>query len=361
MATAPDTNDVAKAKAGGPLLPFLMVFGGCMSSMVFMEYVLIGDRNAGNFINATEFVFVLLQSIPSRVDVGNLKLIPLKASWFSHIVHALLWVLMSTLANYVFAYNISIPIHTLFRSCNIIASVCLGFVVFGQRYNFKQIICVMIITIGIFLASIGDARKFLPASWGCSDCGTGLDEISGGGAGSEAEFIKWTMGITMLLCVQITQATLGHTQAVFYKKFSNQGTRDELADEYLFTAHICSLGVIMLLWEDISTSAILAWNTEPLHPLLPIPRRMCWVILNNFTQLACIKGVFRLSANYSPLTVNVTLSVRKFLSVVLSAVWFGNPWTNLHSIATVLIFGGVFAYSNCPKPVEAPPPEKKKE
>ena len=30
---------------------------------------------------------------------------------------------------------------------------------------------------------------------------------------------------------------------------------------------------------------------------------------------------------------------RKFLSVVVSIIWFGNAWTNLHSIATVAIFG----------------------
>merc|ERR1712050_447506 len=100
--------------------------------------------------------------------------------------------------------------------------------------------------------------------------------------------------------------------------------------------------------EDITRSAQLAIATPVLHPLLPLPRRLAWMVMGNFTQLMCIKGVFRLSANFSPLTVNVTLSVRKFLSVVLSAVWFGNPWTHLHSVATLLIFGGVFAYSRCP-------------
>lgn len=343
MACSSGGVDDAQNGTRGPLMPFFMVFGGCMSSIVFMEYVLKGDPNAGNFINATEFVFVLLQSIPGRIEPGTWRLLPLRASWMSHVQHAILWVSMSTLANYVFAFNISIPIHTLFRSCNIIASVILGFVFFRQRYTFKQLICVLIITVGIFLASIGDARKFLSGA-SCKDCAPGVLQPA-----QDAEFGKWTVGISMLLCVQIFQATLGHTQAVFYQRFSKQGTKDQLADEYLFTSHIVSLLMILALWEDISTSGRLALETPPLHPLLPIPRRLCWCVLNNFTQLACIKGVFRLSANYSPLTVNVALSVRKFLSVVLSAVWFGNPWTHLHSLATLLIFGGVFAYSNCQK------------
>merc|ERR1712187_1070541 len=102
-----------------------------------------------------------------------------------------------------------------------------------------------------------------------------------------------------------------------------------------------------------------AFATPVLHPWLPLPRRLAWMVLNNLTQLACIKGVFRLSANFSPLTVNVTLSVRKFLSVVVSIIWFRNPWTNLHSIATVAIFGGVFAYSQC-KDWQAPAENSKK-
>jgi len=332
--------------ASAPILPFLMIFGGCMSSIVFIEYVVKGDPNSGNFINATEFVFVLIQSIPGRLQPGAWRFRPLRATWMSHLLHALLWVAMSTLANYVFAYNISIPIHTLFRSCNVIASLIFGYLFFGGRYNLRQVLCVLVITLGIFLASIGDAQKFFSAP-PCPGC------ASYGGGASTAEFTKWGMGIAMLVCVQCIQATLGHTQALFYRRFSDRGSRDELADEYLFTSHIASLLMILALWEDISQAARLAFASPVLSDLVPIPRRLLWMVLNNLTQLACIKGVFRLSANYSPLTVNITLSVRKFLSVVLSAAWFGNPWTSFHSLATVLIFGGVFVYSRCPSPPAA--------
>lgn len=322
-----------------PILPFVMVFGGCGLSIIFMEYVLKGDENAGNLLNATEFVFVLLQSIPGRLEPGRLQLKPLRASWTSHTQHAVLWVSMSTLANVVFAFNIRIPIHTLFRSCNVISSVILGRLFFGQRYTVRQLGCVAGITVGIFLASIGDASKLFGS---CADCGQSASQM-----GSK-ELTVWSIGIAILALVQILQATLSHTQAVFYKRFEDKGSRNELADEYLFTSHIVSLLMIVVLWEDISTSAQLAIATPGILPWLPLPRRVAWMVLNNLTQLACIKGVFRLAANYSPLTVTIVLSVRKFLSVVISATWFGNPWTNLHSAASVLIFGGVLVYSQCP-------------
>merc|ERR1712174_33421 len=89
-----------------------------------------------------------------------------------------------------------------------------------------------------------------------------------------------------------------------------------------------------------------AISSDPV-PLLPvhIPSRIAWLFLNNVSQVVCLKGVFRASAALSPLALTIVLSVRKFLSVGFSILWFGNPWIFLHSVATVLIFGGAFAYS----------------
>merc|ERR1719161_950042 len=121
-----------------------------------MEYALKGDPKSGNLLTLTEFGVVLVQSIPGRLN-RELRLRPLLASWSSHVQHAVLWISMSVLVNYAFAFNISVPIHTLFRSCNVIASVLLGWLLFGQRYSLRQLLCICVITVGIFLGSIGDA------------------------------------------------------------------------------------------------------------------------------------------------------------------------------------------------------------
>lgn len=323
-----------------------------MSSIVFLEYILQGDTNAGNFVNATEFAFVLLQSIPQRLDLTRMRFLSFRASWLSHFQHALLWVSMSIFANYVFAFNISVPVHTLFRSCNVIGSLALGWLAFGQKYTIKQIGCVLVITIGIFLCSISDAKNIVDRV-SCSGAGCGsAGETSAKKVDQrvvDEYYSRWCLGVAMLVCVQLLQATLGHTQAMFYQKFRDKGTRDELADEYLFTSHIASFVGVAVLWEDIVSSARLAAATPVVATWLPIPTRLCWVGLNNIAQLLCIKGVFRMSAYYPPLTVNITLTLRKFLSLVFSIIWFRNPWTHLHSISALMVFGGVFVYSQCPR------------
>eukprot|EP00933_Yihiella_yeosuensis_P027124 TRINITY_DN2103_c0_g3_i1.p1 TRINITY_DN2103_c0_g3~~TRINITY_DN2103_c0_g3_i1.p1 ORF type:complete len:371 (+),score=61.35 TRINITY_DN2103_c0_g3_i1:53-1114(+) len=342
---------------GMTLIPFFMVFGGCMSAIIAMEYVLKGDEFSGNLLTLTEFGFVMIQSIPGRLESkdGSFGLRALRMPMRSHALHAGLWVSMSVLANFVFSFNISVPIHTLFRSCNVIASVFLGYMLFQQRYTLKQLLCVLIITVGIFLGSVGDAKKFFGT---CTDCGAsgaaGNSTNSSTGTTQSDSFLRWSLGIGMLVFVQMLQGFLGHTQAYLYKKHSDSGPKGELAEEFLFTSHVVSFLPFIFMWEDIAAAGRRALESPSICPMVPIPGQILWLLANNLCQLICIKGVFALSAHYSPLTVNITLSVRKFLSVLVSIIWFGNPWTHFHSMAVVCIFGGVFAYSQC----QAPPPVK---
>ena len=41
-----------------------MAFGGCMTSILSMEYILRIDRQAGNLVTFSEFIFVFLQMTP---------------------------------------------------------------------------------------------------------------------------------------------------------------------------------------------------------------------------------------------------------------------------------------------------------
>jgi len=310
-----------------------------MMAIITMEYVLKADSTAGNLLSLTEFLFVLFQSLPDRLEKKAWTFRPLLMPWMTHAQHAALWGTMSVLTNFVFAFNITVPIHTLFRSCNIVASVLIGWLFFGSRYGLQQMACLGIITVGIFFGSIGDAKKFM-AGGNCPDCGTAVPTSSD--SSLDSGFMLWCCGIAILVVVQLVQGTLGHMQATFYDRFQTRGKRSELAEEFMFTSHVISVFPMVFMWESIAKSASVCLTSGT----------AVFLLLNCFFQLICIKGVYRLSAHYSPLTVNITLSLRKFLSVVVSILWFGNAWTSLHSVATVLVFGGVFAYSQCKRPEE---------
>ena len=60
-----------------------------------------------------------------------------------------------------------------------------------------------------------------------------------------------------------------------------------------------------------------------------------------------------MAARTSNLTVNVALSVRKAISLLISIVYFGNAFTMGHAIGAVLVFGGTLLYQEAPAPPAA--------
>lgn len=298
-----------------------------MSSIVSMEYILKYDDNAGNLVTCTEFVFVLLQCLPQYVIVSSRGacLKPRKASDLSHLVHGVVWVTMSVLVNVAYGYNISVPIHTLFRSCNIVSSVIVGWLCFRETYKLSQLLSVALVTAGIFLATVGDATVL------CTQCENGL---LGALYNPDQGMLIWATGIAILLLVLSMQAFLGHLQRIFYDRYPNT------SEEYMFFSHMYALIPTFLMTQGLMGSLSKLSASPPFASWLPVPTGLMWLLANNVTQSVCIRGVFALSSVVSPLSVNLTLTVRKFSSVVFSVIWFRNPWTAFHSVATVCIFGG---------------------
>ena len=61
-----------------------------------------------------------------------------------------------------------------------------------------------------------------------------------------------------------------------------------------------------------------------------------------------------MAARTSNLTVNVALSVRKAVSLLISIVYFGNPFTAGHMVGAILVFGGTLLYRETPAAVAVP-------
>jgi hypothetical protein len=60
----------------------------------------------------------------------------------------------------------------------------------------------------------------------------------------------------------------------------------------------------------------------------------------------CLQGVAMLTSHTSALTCTFALTLRKFLSLLLSIWYFQNPFTNNHWLGAALVFTGILAYSN---------------
>jgi len=117
----------------------------------------------------------------------------------------------------------------------------------------------------------------------------------------------------------------------------------------MFTSAIASLIGSLVFIDDIKLHFLRTMESTPLQisPFgISIPSQWIWIVGNNVTQLICIKGVYALSARHTALAVNITLSVRKFCTVVISVIYFSNPWTELHTLACLFVFCGAFCYAS---------------
>ena len=58
----------------------------------------------------------------------------------------------------------------------------------------------------------------------------------------------------------------------------------------------------------------------------------------------CIVGVYKMTAEFTSLTVTLVVTLRKFISLVISIVYFKNSFTMFHWIGTVFVFGGTLLF-----------------
>lgn len=82
------------------------------------------------------------------------------------------------------------------------------------------------------------------------------------------------------------------------------------------------------------------------------------VVFNAFTQFLCIAGVHKLSSVSNSLTgkcitfftctyhllVNLALTLRKFISLILSVYFFHEKFETGHVVGTLLVFTGTVCY-----------------
>ena len=66
---------------------------------------------------------------------------------------------------------------------------------------------------------------------------------------------------------------------------------------------------------------------------------------NVLTQYLCISSVYTLTAECSSLTVTLVVTLRKFVSLIFSIIYFDNPFTVYHWLGTILVFIGTIIFT----------------
>jgi len=116
--------------------------------------------------------------------------------------------------------------------------------------------------------------------------------------------------------------------------------------EMIFFSNLLGLPLFLALWSEMQEHSAL-WSLSP--PVVgwaaAMPSAWLFVIANVVTQLACVRGVNSLMAAVGPLAVNFAITLRKFLSLLFSIIYFDNPFSAYHWAGAVLVFFGTIVYS----------------
>ncbi|CAN6615339.1 UDP-N-acetylglucosamine transporter Yea4p [Trichomonascus vanleenenianus] len=298
------------------------IFGGCCSNVISLESIITEVPTAGDLITFTQFLLVALEGLIYHIDWERPpRLKPRHVPIHRWIIIVLLFFVISILNNKVWAYDISVPVHTIFRSGGTVTTMTVGVLV-GRRYNIKQVSAVFILTIGVVIATLSSAEQKKTD-----------DKKTRGGS-------KFALGIFMLFTASVMTSVQALVAESTYKKYGKHWR------ESLFYTHALSLVLFLPLAKDIIAEFKLVWASEPYDVAgVMVPRQVVFLLINASMQYLCIRGVQMLAGHSTALTVTLVLTIRKFFSLVLSSYLFGNSLPNEGKFGALLVFAGAVLYS----------------
>ncbi|XP_077066121.1 UDP-xylose and UDP-N-acetylglucosamine transporter [Siphateles boraxobius] len=303
-----------------------LVFVGCCSNVVFLELLVRDFPGCGNIVTFAQFAFIALEGFIFETNFGRKKpQIPLS----NYVIMVTMFFTVSVINNYALNFNIAMPLHMIFRSGSLIANMILGIVILKKRYSMSKYLSIALVSLGIFICTIMSAKQV--------SVDKGATEEDGVYA-----FMHWLLGIAMLTFALLMSARMGIFQETLYKKYGKH------SKEALFYNHCLPLPGFLLLSTDIYKHAVLFSQSSPVEiPVIGQSMPVMWfyLLMNVITQYVCIRGVFILTTECASLTVTLVVTLRKFLSLIISILYFRNPFTTWHWVGTAVVFLGTLLYT----------------
>ncbi|KAH9843773.1 UAA transporter [Rhodofomes roseus] len=406
MSTLAHSSDILKGLSLTVLSEWVsilaLIFGGCCSNALTLEQLTTRHPRSGNLITFAQFLIITVVFLPRfvvyrRTPIPHITLRKRRVPLAPYMLQVSLFAATSLLNNAAFAYAIPMPVHIIFRSGGLVASLLLNWLFVGRRYNVIQITSVAVVSLGVIVTTLSAA---VPKRSGPGTPMTGTDPS------------LYATGVGILTLALFLSGLLGVLQDRMYAKYGRKdakpqstgrdgseanrdvkdapdvkakekkdGTGPRKADEEvppwqeaLFYMHFLSMPLFFFVRRDL-LAQFHALGAEPTYnvPLpsavrsmaaaLPgsgyrvdgevmIPEAYVPLVLNTLTQLLCVAGVHRLTARVSSLTVSLVLVVRKAVSLLISVALFrgagrevGGGRAVMMWAGAALVFAGTVGYS----------------
>ncbi|ERE90314.1 solute carrier family 35, member B4 [Cricetulus griseus] len=352
-----------------------LVFAGCCSNVIFLELLARKHPGCGNIVTFAQFLFIAVEGFLFEADLGRKPpAIPLRY----YAIMVTMFFTVSVMNNYALNLNIAMPLHMIFRSGSLIANMILGIIILKKRYSMFKYTSIALVSAGIFICTFMSAKQVtsqsslnekdgfqafarwllgkyssykklitsallfaefspshFPNPWKrearCKGCGH-----------SYSILVDRNMRIGALTFALLMSARMGIFQETLYKQFGKH------SKEALFYNHALPLPGFIFLASDIYDHVVL-FNKSELYqvPVISVAMPIMWfyLLMNVVTQYVCIRGVFILTTECTSLTVTLVVTLRKFVSLIFSILYFQNPFTLWHCLGTLFVFIGTLMYT----------------
>ncbi|BFZ10913.1 hypothetical protein BsWGS_13952 [Bradybaena similaris] len=307
-----------------PAIPITLVFIGCCSNIIFLEELIKVYPHCGNTVTFCAFAFNCLEGLIFTTKfLTKRSAIPIKY----YFLMVFFFFIVQTLNNYTFSFNISMPLHMIFRSGSLIANLVLGVLILKRSYKPTKYISVIMITAGITMATIASASQ--------------KEKMVSHTGDAAYDYMIWLIGLFLLVISLFFSARMGIFQEQTYAVYGKHPS------EALFYNHFLPLPGFLLLTSDI-LKCVSEFNLSDPYMIpgfgITVPWAWLWLLYNTITQYICIKSVFILTTECASLTVTLVVTLRKFISLVFSIIYFNNPFTLTHWAGATLVFLGTMLF-----------------
>jgi len=309
----------------------LVVLVGCAANVIFLEFLVKRDPGIGNLVTFCSFAFISLHGFFFTTRCGTIKPNVPMTAWTTMVI---MYFIVSVVNNAALGFNISMPLHMIFRAGSLMANMILGMIILNKRYTKIKYLSVSIISIGIAVCTIASGRTVSSTK----KQGTVSEED----VDPAIDFMWWMVGIAMLTFALFMSARMGIYQEVIYAKYGKH------SKEALFYCHCLPLPFFLIIANNIYDHAMVSLSSEPLFQIgsIAMPSMIFYLFCNTGTQFICISAVYRLTSECPSLTVTLVVTLRKFFSLLFSIWYFNNPFTFVHWIGTAMVFAGTLLFSD---------------
>ncbi|KAI6229290.1 hypothetical protein M3Y95_00515400 [Aphelenchoides besseyi] len=315
---------------------------GCMSCMVVVESLAKRQPSAMNLMTFANFLFIAIEGLVFTSKFFTVRnKIPIRA----YMPVVLMFCFVNVVNNQALNYHVPVPLHIIFRSGSLFTSLVMSRVILGREYTSKKYWSVAAISVGIIMCTLATAQ---------TEKGTGkeitLEEAN-------KHFREWVIGITMLTVALVASSALALMQEKLYREHGKHPR------EAMFYTHFLSLPLFAFMGEDIMRNAAVFTKSPPLEFAginFVVPELWAFLLLSSAFQWLCISYVYMANSEMDSLSVTLLVTLRKFFSLLISIVYFGNVFTLQHWSGAALVFVGTLVYSGYLLR-DAPEPKKKKQ